>query len=65
MEKIVKLRKDRMCNQCDKIMPKGTLANYFTGKGARFDIEENQIGVYYAHEWRHLPEVNCNDGIII
>lgn len=63
--KKLKIRKPHKCSQCDEIIPIGTMCMYFTGKGARFDSEDNQIGIFFWHEWLHLPEVNCNGGIII
>lgn len=55
-EKTVKIRKDRKCDCCGKLHKNGTVMLFGEWKDAKFDKDENQIGIeYHRYYW-------CYDG---
>ena len=59
--KIVKARKNHICDHCSDIIRKGELYIYESGREADFDDEYNQCGVIFWKSRRHNRE--CMDKI--
>ena len=44
-------RKDHECSFCERVIPKGSLCLFDKGKAARYDNDDNQIGIQFWAAW--------------
>jgi hypothetical protein len=51
IDKVVKTRKSHKCSCCESNIPRGSFAIYTNWKGARYDDNENQIGVEFHRNY--------------
>ncbi len=61
MDKIVRVRKDRICDACLKRIKKGELCNFYSGRNPRYNDDDEQIGIEYFHGWLHRDSNACMD----
>lgn len=60
--KLVKTRKDHQCGACGETIPKGTTAEFYSGRAPRYEWDqekdiEKQVGIQYYNVWVH--DYNC------
>ena len=59
IEKIVRARKEYICDNCGEIIQKGELHFYYKFKVGKFDEACNQVGVEYVESRQH--DTDCVD----
>lgn len=57
----VKVRKEHECAFCGGIIRIGEMADFESGKSARFDKDDNQIGIRYWKCYLHIGWDKCRD----
>jgi hypothetical protein len=60
MRKIIKTRKDRLCDACGENIKKGEFCYFESFRVPRYDKNDKQIGVEYIKTYMHLDTYFCN-----
>jgi len=59
-EKKVKCRKDYICSQCEEVIKKGGYALHYRGRGAKYNSDDEQIGIEFFEYRLHADSFICN-----
>ena len=46
--KLIKTRTEHECSSCNRVIPKGSKANFMQWRAPKFDGDDNQIGIEYV-----------------